>query len=175
MNEKKIILFIGLPGAGKTTLADMVHAEIGGARVNADQVRASISNDLGFSMADRRVQAARMGALAALAISDPPLLCTYSEAFLARLNKLVVIDFVCPTRDTLNEFMGACKFHAQGSTVHVIWMNTIKPSECRFQDTAIIYEEPEEYSIGVNGWHSEEKFKKAAAYIIQALNLKVKA
>lgn len=58
---KKKILIMGLPGAGKTTLANGLAPRLNAAHFNADEVRANINKDLGFSEADRIEQARRMG------------------------------------------------------------------------------------------------------------------
>ena len=44
----KIILIMGLPGAGKTTLADALAKKIKAKRLNADEVR-KVANDWDFS------------------------------------------------------------------------------------------------------------------------------
>ena len=46
--KKKIILIMGLPGAGKTTLADALAKKIEAKRLNADEVRKE-ANDWDFS------------------------------------------------------------------------------------------------------------------------------
>jgi adenylylsulfate kinase-like enzyme len=47
------ILVMGLPGAGKTTLATTLAPLLNAVVFNADAVRANISRDLGFGHADR--------------------------------------------------------------------------------------------------------------------------
>ncbi|HEU4378680.1 MAG TPA: adenylyl-sulfate kinase [Hyphomicrobiaceae bacterium] len=47
------ILIMGLPGAGKTTLANALAPLLNAAMFNADQVRANINKDLGFAHTDR--------------------------------------------------------------------------------------------------------------------------
>ena len=54
------ILIMGLPGAGKTTLADALAPLLNAVVFNADAVRANISRDLGFSHSDRVEHARRM-------------------------------------------------------------------------------------------------------------------
>ena len=64
MKEKKMqrkILIMGLPGAGKTTLATALAPLLNAVVFNADAVRANISRDLGFSHDDRVEHARRMG------------------------------------------------------------------------------------------------------------------
>jgi hypothetical protein len=52
---------MGLPGAGKTTLAHSLAPLLNGVIFNADEVRANINRDLGFALADRIEHARRMG------------------------------------------------------------------------------------------------------------------
>ena len=47
------ILIMGLPGAGKTTLAGVLAPLLNAVVFNADAVRANLSRDLGFSHEDR--------------------------------------------------------------------------------------------------------------------------
>src|SRR5215204_7239937 len=49
----KKILIMGLPGAGKTTLANALAPRLNAVIFNADEVRANVSKDLGFSEPDR--------------------------------------------------------------------------------------------------------------------------
>ena len=55
----KIILIMGLPGAGKTTLADELAPMLNAKRLNADEVRKA-ANDWDFSPEGRTRQAKRM-------------------------------------------------------------------------------------------------------------------
>ena len=59
----KIILIMGLPGSGKTTLATELAPLINARRINADEVRKA-ANDWDFSEEGRTRQAKRMAALA---------------------------------------------------------------------------------------------------------------
>ena len=61
-----IIHIMGLPGTGKTTLAKALSERINAIHINADEVRADLNSDLGFSPEDRVEQARRMGALCRL-------------------------------------------------------------------------------------------------------------
>ena len=49
----KKILIMGLPGAGKTTLARQLAPRLNAVHYNADDVRANVNRDLGFSETDR--------------------------------------------------------------------------------------------------------------------------
>lgn len=55
------ILIMGLPGAGKTYLAERLSKILGAVHFNADRVRATISTDLGFTPEDRVEHARRLG------------------------------------------------------------------------------------------------------------------
>ena len=59
----KIILIMGLPGAGKKTLANELAPLLKARRVNADEVRKA-ANDWDFSEEGRERQAKRMSKLA---------------------------------------------------------------------------------------------------------------
>lgn len=115
-----IILFIGLPGAGKTTIADAVSDRVNGFRLNADEVRSGVNKDLGFSNEDRVEQARRMGEMARLIES--------------KQDKPVIVDFVCPTEETRNAF---------GEADVVVWVDTI--DESRYADTNKLWENPKHY------------------------------
>ena len=52
----KIILVMGLPGAGKTTLANELAPMVNAKRLNADEVR-KVANDWDFSAEGRKRQA----------------------------------------------------------------------------------------------------------------------
>lgn len=117
----KIIQIIGLPGSGKTTLANTLAGRLGAIQLNADKVREDLSSDLGFSPQDRVEQARRLGAIARL---------------LAAQGQTVVVDFVCPTAETRASF---------GKADVVVWMDTLQ--ESRFQDTNLIWEAPLDFDI----------------------------
>lgn len=70
MNADIVILVMGLPGSGKTTLAKKLAASLNAIHLNADTIRQSVSRDLGFSHEDRIEQARRMGVLSQEAIAS---------------------------------------------------------------------------------------------------------
>jgi hypothetical protein len=111
-----IIQVIGLPGAGKSTFAKELADRINGIHLNADEVRAELNSDLGFTPEDRIEQARRMGALSRL---------------LSKQGYHVVVDFVNPTKGTRDSF---------GKPDKVVWMNR-KPVR-DFPDTTAMWETP---------------------------------
>jgi cytidyltransferase-like protein len=120
--DAKKILIMGLPGAGKTTLATALVPRLNAVHFNADQVRANINKDLGFGREDRIEQARRMGWLCDRVVEAG----TYA-----------IGDFICPTEATRAAFGEA----------FVIWIDRIKKS--RFPDTDAMFEEPARYDLRV--------------------------
>jgi adenylylsulfate kinase len=118
-----IIQVIGLPGSGKTTLAKVLMEHTDAIHLNADEVRADLNKDLGFTPEDRIEQARRMGALARLLDSQ---------------GRLVIVDFVCPTFETRKAF---------GKPDYLVWIDRIE--EGRFADTNKMWEDPLEYSVRI--------------------------
>lgn len=110
-----IILIMGLPGAGKTHLAQRLAPLLGAVHFNADQVRATINKSLGFSIEDRIEHARRLG---------------WMCQFVKDANHIAIADFVCPTEETRQAF----------SADYVIWMNTIQAG--RYEDTNKIFVPP---------------------------------
>lgn len=118
----KKILIMGLPGAGKTTLAKALRPLLDAVYFNADDVRANISRDLGFAPADRVEQARRMGWLCERVV----------EA-----GHFAIADFICPTPETRAAFGAA----------FVVWVDRIKAG--RYADTNQIFMPPDRYDIRV--------------------------
>lgn len=139
-----IIQIIGLPGSGKTTLAKALKERLNAIHLNADEVRATVNSDLGFSLDDRIEQARRMGEMSRL----------ISKQGVAP----VVVDFVCPTDLTRAAF---------GKPDILVYMNTV--SEGRFEDTNKMFEEPESFDIMFLD-HSKNADEKATD-IIKSFNL----
>tara|TARA_R110000765_G_scaffold163273_1_gene268079 strand:- start:845 stop:1600 length:756 start_codon:yes stop_codon:yes gene_type:complete len=118
------ILVMGLPGSGKSHLAEALAKGLGGVWINADKVRTDY-DDWDFSPEGRMRQAMRMKFL-----SDG----------VVQAGKVAVADFVCPT-DAAREAFGAD---------FVIWMDTIE--EGRFEDTNAMFEKPENCDYHVTSW-----------------------
>ena len=117
----KIILIMGLPGAGKTTLANELDKLIESKRLNADEIRRA-ANDWDFSEEGRKRQAKRM-AEAALKIKSE--------------GNNVIADFICPTSEARKLFPAD----------YIVWVDTIK--EGRFEDTNQMFAKPEKYNFHV--------------------------
>ena len=115
----KRILIMGLPGAGKTTLAQALGARLNCACFNADDIRARY-RDWDFSIEGRIRQSQRMRILA----DDSN--CEY-----------VIADFVAPLKQMRVIF----------AADYVIWMDTI--AEGRFEDTNQVFEPPEMYDLRI--------------------------
>ena len=74
------VLICGLPGSGKTTLAEALARELQCVHFNADEIRKEINKDLGFSIDDRIEQARRMGILCDIASRWGPWLRDKAES-----------------------------------------------------------------------------------------------
>ena len=117
----KIILIMGLPGSGKTTLASELAPLINAKRVNADEVRKA-ANDWDFSKEGRSRQAKRMADLAKKIKEE---------------GNYVVADFICPTPEARSLFPAD----------YIVWVDTIKKG--RFDDTNQMFIKPEKYDCHV--------------------------
>jgi len=117
----KIILIMGLPGSGKTTLADELAPLLNAKRLNADEVRKE-ANDWDFSEEGRKRQATRMADFA-LKLKEE--------------GNFVIADFICPTPEARALFPAD----------FVVWVDTIK--EGRFDDTNKMFVKPDKYDFHV--------------------------
>ena len=112
---------MGLPGSGKTTLANELGPMLSAKRLNADEVRKT-ANDWDFSEEGRKRQAKRM----------------WDSALKLKENdNYVIADFICPTPEARILFPAD----------FIIWVDTIK--EGRFDDTNKMFVKPEKYDFHV--------------------------
>ena len=112
---------MGLPGSGKTTLANELGPMLTAKRLNADEVR-NQANDWDFSEEGRVRQAKRMADLAIKLKNE---------------GNYVVADFICPTPEARALFPAD----------FIIWMDTIKKG--RFEDTNKMFIRPEKFNYHV--------------------------
>lgn len=113
------ILIFGLPGSGKTHLAERLSKHLDCAWFNADEIR-RMANDWNFDEGARVRQAHRMRNVAEFEQSH---------------GRTVICDFVCPTPDTREAF---------GADLS-IFMDTIESG--RFADTNRVFERPPSQAI----------------------------
>ena len=123
----KKILIMGLPGSGKTTLAQCLTDKISGVYewFNADTIRDKF-NDWDFSDEGRLRQASRMRDLADESTAD-----------------YVICDFIAPLEQMRDLFNADI----------VIWMDTIITS--RFPDTDKIFESPSKVDFHITEMNAE--------------------
>ena len=117
----KIILVMGLPGAGKTTLADEMAPLLNAKRLNADEVRKA-ADDWDFSEEGRVRQAKRMAEFALKLKAE---------------GHYVIADFVAPTPEARNLFPADFR----------VWVDTIKKG--RFEDTNQMFVNPKNFNYHV--------------------------
>jgi adenylylsulfate kinase len=120
------ILIMGLPGSGKTWLAERLQKRLNCAWFNADEIR-KMSNDWEFSEAARMRQAYRMKNIADYEVNT---------------GRTVICDFVCPLEITREVF----------NADYTVWMDTI--AEGRFKDTNKLFQNPKaaEVNYHVSAW-----------------------
>ena len=156
MKQPKRILIMGLPGAGKTYLAEQLKkrleqysrlpqetslkpftdSEITVGWLNADEVRRHY-NDWDFSREGRIRQSLRMRELADTSNTD-----------------YVIVDFVAPLPEMRNNFRADW----------VIWMDTIR--EGRYADTNAMFIEPDVYDFHITEQAAEKWADFVAEHIV---------
>ena len=123
---------MGLPGAGKTTLAEQLAPKLNAKRLNADEVRKA-AGDWDFSEEGRKRQSKRMADFAKR---------------LKDKGNFVVADFICPTPEARSLFPAD----------YVIWVDTIK--EGRFDDTNKMFVKPDKYNFHVTSQDAKNWARK---------------
>jgi len=114
---------MGLPGAGKTTLANALAPLLNAVVFNANAVRANLSSDLGYSHEDRVEHARRIGWLCDRVV----------EA-----GGTVIAEFICSTEQTRAVFGEA----------FTVWLDRIDLG--RFADTNQMFVAPEKFDLRVD-------------------------
>tara|TARA_B100000927_G_C16471100_1_gene471569 strand:- start:1213 stop:1623 length:411 start_codon:yes stop_codon:yes gene_type:complete len=123
------ILVMGLPGSGKTYLSERLQPLLECAWFNADKVR-SMAGDWDFSEDGRTRQSLRMRSIADFESSH---------------GRIVICDFVCPTKETRKVFEADI----------TIWLDTIQ--EGRFEDTNALFEPPENVDFHITEWNDHNQ------------------
>jgi len=139
------ILIMGLPGAGKTWLAERLQAHLNCAWYNADAVR-KMANDWDFSPEGRIRQSMRMRTIA-----------DYEKSH----NRTVICDFVCPTEETRKLF--------EPDTT--IWVDTI--TQGRFEDTNKIFQTPSSVDIHITRHLSDQEIEQLSERLKHGLKEKI--
>ena len=112
---------MGLPGAGKTTLANELAKLIESKRLNADEIRRA-ANDWDFSEEGRTRQSKRMSEVAIKLKNE---------------GNNVIADFICPTPEARKLFPAD----------YIVWVDTIQKG--RFEDTNQMFVKPEKFDFHV--------------------------
>ena len=134
------ILIMGLPGAGKTWLAERLTTYIDDcAWFNADVIR-SAANDWDFSTEGRVRQAKRMRTFADFENSQ---------------GRHVICDFVAPTIETRQEFDAGI----------IVWLDTIR--EGRYDDTNKLFQDPVDEAHVIIKHHFTEEETAAWAELLK--------
>ena len=120
---------MGLPGAGKTTLAKELAKMLNAVHFNADEIRKEINKDLRFSIEDRIEQARRMKVLCDIVV---------------RSGNYAIADFVCPTKEAQDVFIT--------QDTYVVWVDRTKVG--RYEDTNKLFHPPENFDMIVNEYGS---------------------
>jgi len=140
---KRKILIMGLPGAGKTTLSRHVAARLNAVHFNADEVRATLSPELGFAHEDRIEHARRMGWLCDRVVAT---------------GGFAIADFVCPTIET------RAAFFVDGPGV-LVFVDRIEAG--RFEDTNRLFEPPQDCDLRISSHGSPEHWAEQLCALVR--------
>jgi adenylylsulfate kinase len=142
---RKKILIMGLPGAGKTTLARHLAPRLNAVHYNADDVRANVNRDLGFSESDRVEHARRMGWLCDQVV---------------KAGCFTLADFICPTPRAREAFF-------EGGPGFVIWMDRIQTGA--YEDTNRLFVPSDHYDLRVTANGSPEYWAEQAMELLRPI------
>lgn len=133
------ILIMGLPGAGKTTLAAALTPRLSAVHFNADEVRRNINKDLGWSEEDRIEQARRMGWLCDQVV---------------KAGGIAIADFICPTPEARAAF-------CENGDAFIVWVDRITAG--RFEDTNRLFVPPARCDLRIPYEGSVEYWREKVA------------
>ena len=138
------ILIMGLPGSGKTWLAERLIKHLDNcAWYNADVIRGA-ANDWDFSTEGRLRQASRMRTFADFEIIN---------------GRSVMCDFVAPVEAARRQF----------NADKIIWVDTIE--EGRFEDTNKLFEAPTDVDMHITTHLSDEEIETLAHHMMEDWNV----
>ena len=136
------ILIMGLPGSGKTWLAERLVKHLDNyAWYNADAIRGA-ANDWDFSPEGRMRQANRMKTFADFEVVS---------------GRSAICDFVAPVPAAREQF----------DADKVIWMDTIE--EGRFEDTNEMFETPDHVDVHITTYLSDEQIQELATELQEGM------
>src|ERR1700730_14941961 len=134
---------MGLPTAGKTTLARMLAPRLNAVHFNADDVRTNINRELSFWEAATLKDPRRTGCLCAQVV---------------KAGCFAIADFICPTPAARAAF-------SAGAETFVIWVDRIKTGP--YADTNRMFVPPERVDLRVTSDGSPEYWTEAVMRLLR--------